>query len=144
KPWHQDRMAAARAWELTRGKGVTVGVIDSGVQGDVPQLAGQVLPGFDVVNGRGNGRGTGDADCSGHGTFVAGIIAARQVPGIGFTGVAPEARILPIRQSNGTDDGTAGGMARAIRLAVAAGAKVINISSASFFDSPDLRAAVEQ
>jgi len=139
KPWHQDRMAAVRAWDLTRGKGVTVAVIDSGVQRDVPQLAGQVLPGFDVVNGR----GTGDTDCSGHGTFVAGIIAARQVPGIGFTGVAPAVKILPIRQSNEANDGTAGGMAKAIRLAVDAGATVVNISSSSFFDSPELRAAAE-
>ncbi|MEN3356725.1 MAG: rane-anchored mycosin [Mycobacteriales bacterium] len=139
KPWTQDRLTPARAWDLTTGKGVIVAVIDSGVQATAPQLLGQVLPGFDVVTGSGGG----DTDCAGHGTFVAGIIAARPVPGIGFTGVAPGVKILPIRQSVAAKDGTASGMARAIRLAVNAGARVINVSSSSFFDSAGLRAAVD-
>lgn len=138
KPWTQDRLTPVRAWELSTGKGVTVAVIDSGVQATAPQLAGQVLPGFDVVGDTGRG----DSDCAGHGTFVAGIIAARPMPGVGFTGIAPGVKILPIRQSIASKDGTASGMAKAIRLAVAAGATVINVSSSSFFDSADLRAAV--
>jgi membrane-anchored mycosin MYCP len=138
KPWTQDRLTPARAWQLSTGEGVTVAVIDSGVQATAPQLAGQVLPGFDVVGNTGRG----DSDCAGHGTFVAGIIAARSMPGIGFTGVAPGVKILPIRQAVASKDGTASGMAQAIRIAVRAGASVINVSSSSFFDSADLRDAV--
>ena len=138
KPWTQDRLTPSRAWDLSTGKGVIVAVIDSGVQATAPQLAGKVLPGFDVVTNTGRG----DTDCAGHGTFVAGIIAAQPMPGVGFTGVAPGVRILPIRQSVAAKDGTANGMAQAIRLAVDAGARVINISSSSFFDSTALRSAV--
>lgn len=141
QPWAQKRLALQRAWQLSLGKGVIVGVVDSGVDGKVPQLAGRVRPGQDVVTGA-NG-GNADDDCLGHGTMVAGIIAAAELDGTGFAGVAPEATILPIRQANGNDDGTASSMARGIRAAVDAGAKVINISASSFFPSEDLRSAVE-
>jgi membrane-anchored mycosin MYCP len=139
KPAAQLRLAPERAWDLTQGSGVTVAVVDTGVQASAPQLAGRVRAGFDVVNRS----GPGNTDCNGHGTFVAGIIAAQPVKGVGFAGVAPGASILPIRQSNTDTDGTAGGLATAIRLAVEAGARVVNVSSSSFFDSADLRAAVD-
>lgn len=138
-PWAQERLAPGRAWDLTRGAGITVAVIDSGVDASVPQLAGRVLPGMDIL--RQNGRG--DTDCAGHGTFVAGIIAGRPMPGLGFAGVAPEARILPVRQFDVDIDGSVDGLAASIVAAVDAGAKVINISSSAFRDSPVLRGAVE-
>ncbi|MER5767840.1 type VII secretion-associated serine protease mycosin [Streptomyces sp. NPDC001985] len=123
-PWSQARLDPQRAWDLTQGEGQTVAVVDSGVDGTVPQLAGGVLRGADVVGDSGRG----DTDCVGHGTFVAGIIAARPVAELRFAGVAPGARILPVRQTTDGADGTADGMARAIRRAVDAGAGVINVS----------------
>ncbi|MER6913306.1 type VII secretion-associated serine protease mycosin [Streptomyces sp. NPDC000594] len=123
-PWSQARLEPQRVWDITRGAGQTVAVVDSGVDGGVPQLAGRVLRGLDVVVGGGRG----DTDCVGHGTFVAGLIAARPVRGLRFAGVAPDARILPVRQTTDGEDGTANGMARAIRAAVDAGAGVVNVS----------------
>src|SRR4051794_13069017 len=81
-PWTQHRMDPQRVWPLTKGQGVTVAVIDTGVDAMVPQLAGHVLPGVDVVNGV----GTANNDCYGHGTFVAGIIASQPAAGTGVTG----------------------------------------------------------
>jgi type VII secretion-associated serine protease mycosin len=138
-PWAQRRLAAARVWELTTGKGVVVGVIDTGVDPKVPQLAGHVLPGVDVVNGQ----GTADSDCFGHGTFVAGIIAAQPHAGTGMAGLAPGATILPVRQANSSSDGTASGLAKSIRAAVDGGAKVINMSASAFFPNEELRTAVQ-
>jgi membrane-anchored mycosin MYCP len=139
-PWTLQRLAPQRVWPLTRGAGVVVAVIDSGVDGSVPQLRGRVLPGLDVLHG---GGAPADTDCYGHGTFVAGIIAAAQVPGIGFAGIAPDATILPIRQSSGPQDGTAGGIAAGIRAAVDGGARVINMSVSSTAPTHALQAAVE-
>src|SRR5439155_23371698 len=121
-PWTIQRLGVSRAWELTKGDGVTVAVIDTGVDASVPQLSGHVLPGTDVVNGG----GAANNDCLGHGTFVAGIIAAQPKQGTGVVGVAPGVNILPIRQANNASDGTAAGLARSIRLAADAGAKVAN------------------
>jgi type VII secretion-associated serine protease mycosin len=110
---------------LTRGAGVVVGVVDTGVEGSHPMLAGKVLPGLDVVNGAGRA----DSDCVGHGTFVAGIIAGLVIDGIGFSGVAPEAMIFPVRQADvAPRNGTIRTLADSIRAAVDAGARVINVS----------------
>jgi type VII secretion-associated serine protease mycosin len=118
---------------------VVVGVIDTGVDRTVPQLAGRVLQGVDVVNG---GR-RADDDCFGHGTFVAGVIGAAKQPGVGLAGVAPAVRVFPVRQANNSSDGTALGMAQGIVAAAEAGAKVINISASSFFPTAQLQAAVD-
>jgi membrane-anchored mycosin MYCP len=138
-PWAQRRLGAARVWELTTGRGVVVGVIDTGVDATVPQLAGRVLPGTDIVNGQSRA----DSDCFGHGTFVAGIIGAQPRAGTGMAGLAPGATILPVRQANSSSDGTASGLARSIRAAVDGGAKVINMSASAFFPNDELRAAVQ-
>jgi membrane-anchored mycosin MYCP len=138
-PWPQRRLALDRVWELTTGTGVVVGVVDTGVDASVPQLRGRVLSGIDVVNGRGRA----DSDCYGHGTFVAGIIAAERRAGTGFAGVAPGATILPVRQATGPSDGSSAGLARSIRAAVDGGARVINVSASAFFPNGELRAAVD-
>lgn len=137
-PWTHERLAPQRVWPLTNGAGVIVAVIDTGVDAAVPQLAGHVLAGVDVVNGG----GTANQDCYGHGTFVAGLIAAQPLPGSGVVGIAPGVQILPIRQANNVNDGSAATLAASIRAAVRGGAKVINISASSFVPSADVRAAV--
>ena len=85
------RVAPQHAWADSRGAGVMVAVVDSGVDATVPQL-GRVMTGEDVIDG--NGRG--NTDCLGSGTAMAGIIAA--TPGsAGAAGVAPDATIMPVR-----------------------------------------------
>lgn len=141
-PWAQQQLGPGRVWELTKGAGVTVAVLDSGVSANAPALAGAVLPGSDVIAG-----GQANSDCTGHGTFVAGVIAARPVPGVGFAGMAPNATVLPIRVVSSNDlqaQTTADTLAAAIRAAVDAGASVVDISVEAAEDSPALQAAVRQ
>ncbi|WP_244180269.1 type VII secretion-associated serine protease mycosin [Amycolatopsis pretoriensis] len=144
-PWAQQQLAPERAWPLTKGRGITVAVVDTGVDGHIPQLAGRVQPGLDITT---NFRSRADDDCYGHGTFLAGIIAASSAPGTGFAGVAPEVSILPIRCATGTArEGvgalTPAAMALGIREAVDSGAQVINMSASTTTADAALAAAVQ-
>lgn len=138
-PWPQQQLGFSRVWQVTRGAGVTVAVVDTGVDGQQPFLRGAVLPGIDVINGS----GAADTDCDGHGTFVAGLIAGRQRTGFGFAGVAPGATILPVRQANSTSDGTAHTLAAGIVAAVNAHAQVINVSIVTAAPTQELTDAVK-
>lgn len=154
-PWSQQRLRFTDAWRFTRGAGQTIAVIDTGVSRH-PRLAGRLVDGGDFVGAAG-----GLVDCDGHGTLVAGIIAAAPDPSTGFVGVAPDARVLSIRQSSATVSTTApdgsttngGGnvdtLAEAVLRATSLGATVINISEAACVPAGDagrglagLRAAV--
>ena len=104
---------------------MTVAVVDSGTDSNHPDLKGAVLPGRNMLTGR-----PGQVDGCGHGTEVAGIIAARRGNGVGVAGIAPSARILPLKVGDCLDVDTAAVVA-SIRLAVASGAKVVNLSHAA-------------
>lgn len=111
-------------WPATKGDGVTVAVIDTGVQANVPDLRGVVLRGQDAENGGGDGRTDLDREeLGGHGTAMASLIAA-QGQGTGMVGVAPQAKILPI-----VGQSTAA-YAKGIRFAADQGAQVVNLSQA--------------
>ncbi|KOV59879.1 type VII secretion-associated serine protease mycosin [Streptomyces sp. MMG1121] len=137
RPWALQRVNLDELWAVSTGKHVQVAVIDTGVDVKNPQLAKAVnaakgenlLPSKNAKGekiDRGNNSGT--TDTVGHGTRVAGIIAARPATGTGFVGLAPDATIIPIKQNDADGDGTADTLARAIRQAVDKGADVINIS----------------
>ncbi|MFG1891768.1 type VII secretion-associated serine protease mycosin [Micromonospora sp. NPDC049051] len=139
--WQLDLLQARTAWRSSTGKGVTVAVIDSGVDADHPDLAGQVLPGLDLVAPDG---AAGDPDPVGHGTTVAGLIAGRNDDERGAVGLAPDARILPVRvldAENRYDDALI--VAKGVRWAVDNGARVINLSLGGSGDSPALAAALD-
>lgn len=138
EPEAQQALDLDRAWEFSRGAGQLIAVIDTGVARH-PRLPG-LIAGGDYV-----GRSDGTEDCDAHGTVVAGLIAASQVPGQGFAGVAPDARIMSIRQNSSKyqiagrsreqrpEDppegyGPIDTLASAIRRAADRGASVINIS----------------
>jgi membrane-anchored mycosin MYCP len=138
-PAAQRSLDLDSAWRFSKGEGQLVAVVDTGVARH-PRLPGLIAGGDFVAN-----VGDGTEDCDGHGTFVAGLIAASQVDGQGFSGVAPEARILTIRQTSkmyqkegrarerNPEDlpegyGNLPTMASAVRRAADAGASVINIS----------------
>lgn len=123
--WQLDWLDATGAWQHAEGAGVTVAVLDSGVDADHPDLDGQVLPGVDLVDGQSDGR----TDPVGHGTTVAALIAGRNDDGRGVAGLAPQAKILPVRVLDGEnryDD--AATVARGVRWAVDNGARVVNLS----------------
>lgn len=122
------------AWQTTRGAGVKVAVIDTGVDGSVPDLAGAVGAGTDASGvGAANGqKPLGDGDAANHGTWVASLLAGRGTgDGNGVLGAAPEATILPASVALGKAMGPIGSddqIAQAIRWAVDNGATVINMS----------------
>ncbi|MEV1142637.1 type VII secretion-associated serine protease mycosin [Micromonospora sp. NPDC049799] len=138
--WQLDELRAETAWRTSTGRGVVVAVIDSGVDADHPDLAGQVLPGVDLVTPDGDAAG----DPVGHGTTVAGLIAGRNDDKRGVVGLAPDARILPVRvldAENRYDDALI--VAKGVRWAVDHGARVINLSLGGSSDSPALAAALD-
>ncbi|GIJ21861.1 hypothetical protein Vlu01_24850 [Micromonospora lutea] len=138
--WQLDKLGARTAWRTSTGRGVVVAVIDSGVDGSHPDLTGQVLPGLDLVAPS----GATEPDPVGHGTTVAGLIAGRNDDRRGVVGLAPDARILPVRvldAENRYDDALI--VAKGVRWAVDNGAKVINLSLGGNGDSAALAAAID-
>jgi len=131
-PWH------LRLWDLSTlppgvtGKNIKVAVMDSGVDPNHPQLQGKVVASVDKLHGVST-----PEDCNGHGTGVAGLIAARVRNNVPFRGIAPDALILSARVSEnaqGNEDNTppisVQAMAETVEQVVEAGAKVINMSFA--------------
>ncbi|HEY9856444.1 MAG TPA: S8 family peptidase [Stenomitos sp.] len=109
--WYLDRVGAPEAWNTSKGSGVVVAVLDTGVDFTHPDLAGQ------VINGP-NYAGSGDPkDSFGHGTHVAGIIAAKGDNGIGISGVAPAAKVLNIEVLGADGSGSIFGIAKGIKYA---------------------------
>jgi type VII secretion-associated serine protease mycosin len=158
RPWSLQRVLLDELWSQSKGKGVRVAVIDTGVDVKNPQLTAAV----DAKSGRNllpkglkdedgdpieRGKENGTTDTVGHGTKVAGIIAARPAEGTGFVGLAPEATIIPIQQNDAEGHGTTDTLAAAIRYAIQAKAGVINISqdtSNAMKPSSDLERAIDE
>ncbi len=123
--WALPHIKAPAAWQITTGStDVTVAVIDSGIDPTHPEFAGRLLPGYDFI------RNTSTLnDPCGHGTHVAGIIAASGDNGEGIAGVDWQAKILPLRVLNDHCSGSVADIARALVYAVDHhGAQVINLS----------------
>ncbi|MEU1274521.1 type VII secretion-associated serine protease mycosin [Streptomyces sp. NPDC005799] len=134
--WGLDAMHTQQAWRTTKGRGITVAVLDTGVEADHPDLVGNVLPAKDMI---GFGAERGNRNWARHGTAMAGIIAGHgHGPGDsdGVMGIAPEAKILPVRVI--LEDGDSArpqarstrgnALAEGIRWAADHGADVINLS----------------
>ena len=125
--WDLTKMNVAAANAKTTGSGVVVAVIDTGVDASHPDLAGQVLAGDDLVAGT-----TGvSSDPNGHGTHVAGTIAALTGNGVGVASVAPGVKILPVRVLDANGSGYMSDAATGIIWAADHGANVINMSLGS-------------
>jgi len=122
------------------GSGVVVAVIDTGVVATHPDLAGKVLPGYDVYDNKNDGR----FDPNGHGTHVAGIIASTAGNSIGVAGLAPAVKILPVRVLDKTGYGDDTLVAKGVLWAVLNGAHVINLSLGGPDRDPLLAEAIDQ
>jgi thermitase len=122
--WGLSQIGAPAAWHVSTGsKPVVVAVIDSGVDPNQPDLQGALVPGADFADGTGS-----TADQYGHGTMVAGVIAARPDNGIGGAGICWTCVVMPIKVLGADGTGTSVAIAQGIRYAADHGANVISMS----------------
>ena len=148
--WHLNAMDADEMWKVSKGEGVTVAVIDTGVNSSISDLKGQVLPGKDFTGLPGGPL----EDYGDHGTMMAALVAATGKAGTakGTYGLAPDAKILPLRMDDENEDAAnaaeadrqfASTLAAAIRYAANSEAKVLNISMATESRSTEVQKAVD-
>ena len=138
KKWDLTMIDAQSAWNAGyMGEGIIVGVIDSGVQADHPDLAENLLPAACFLEGA-----DASTDTVGHGTFVSGMISAG-INGIGTIGVSPKAKIQPLKCFDAGVKTTVSMMVPAIYAAVDEyGCQVLNMSLGTTTDSQTLKNAV--
>ncbi|WP_425413001.1 S8 family serine peptidase [Micromonospora nigra] len=123
--WHLQFLKLAQAHQISRGEGVVVALPDTGVDAH-PDLRLNLLPGANFLPGDAK---EGMKDPNGHGTAMAGLIGAHGQPDeTGALGIAPKARIIPLKTSTATNEGNADRLAIAIEYAIAAGADVVSVS----------------
>lgn len=130
-PWSQRMLAPETIWPVTRGAGVLVAVLDTGVSASAPALRGAV-----------QAKGGAGTDCYGRGTALAGIVAARPTDGTGFAGMAPAATVLPVRVIDSDGKVTADRLAAALRAATSAHARIILVGTGVPSPTPALTSAV--
>src|SRR5258705_10697601 len=130
KQWSLAKIGVADAWAHTTGRGVRVGIVDTGVDLNHEDLAGKVVEGTSCVGAAGDPakcKGSPQDD-QGHGTHVAGIIAASKDNGIGIAGVAPDAQLVVAKALNAAGEGSEEDINAGIKWVVDHGAKVVNLS----------------
>jgi subtilisin family serine protease len=126
RQWALSQIGAPQAWTRSTGGGVTIGIVDTGVDLGHPDLAGKVVVSADCV-GHPCVAGGGQ-DTHGHGTIVSGIAAAVTSNGKGVAGVAPDARLAVAKVLNSTGEGRVEDINNGIRWVVDNGARVVNLS----------------
>ncbi|HEY9842088.1 MAG TPA: S8 family serine peptidase [Candidatus Obscuribacterales bacterium] len=129
KEWHMQRVRALEAWSQVQGQGnkdLIVAVVDTGVDYNHPDLVGNVIKGKDFTGE--DPAGLDPIDSFGHGTHVAGIIAAHANNQIGVAGVAPNVKILAVKVLSAKGGGSLFAIAGGIKFSVDAGAKIVNLS----------------
>jgi subtilisin family serine protease len=125
--WAFQNIRLPQAHAVSKGRGIKVAVVDSGVFVGHPHLAGKILPGRNTI-----AYNSDVTDETGHGTFVAGIIGL----------VAPEAKIIPVKVLGADNRGSIGATAAGIRWAADSGAHIINVSLGTYYRSWELDEAV--
>jgi len=137
--WQSDRLEYEDVHKIATGKGIIIAIIDSGVDGNHPDLQGQVLKGIDLIDRKLDG----NFDPNGHGTHIAGIIAGKKND-FGVTGLAYDSKILPIRVLDQFGEGNDADIAFGILWAEQNGADVINLSLGGIKEDPLLRDAIAE
>ena len=130
KQWSLAKIGAPEAWAHTTGQGVRVGIVDTGVDLTHEDLVGRVVDSTSCVGAAGDqSKCNGSAqDDQGHGTHVAGIIAANKDNNIGIAGVAPDAQLVVAKALNAAGEGNEDDINAGIKWVVDHGAKVVNLS----------------
>lgn len=136
--WSLRKIEAPLAWDISAGSPeVIVAVVDSGVATDHPDLKDKLVPGYNFVANSEN-----VSDDLGHGTFVAGVIAAGTDNSIGIASVSFRTRIMPVKVLNSKGYAKYSDVAKGIIYAADHGAKVINLSLGGYASSYSLQSAV--
>jgi type VII secretion-associated serine protease mycosin len=138
RQWDLAKIDAPGAWTRSTGSGAVVAVVDTGVDGSHPDLAGQVLTGYDEI-GQAEG---GNTDPNGHGTHVAGTIAALTGNDVGVSSIAPDVKILPVRVLRADGGGYMSDAANGVVYAADHGADVVNLSIGASEDDFSMSSAV--
>ena len=136
--WHLGKINASTAWDTAQGSGVTVAILDSGVNGAHPDLASRMVPGWNVIDGNSD-----TSDVNGHGTMVAGTAVASLNNGAGVAGTAGAARLMPVRISDANAYAYWSNVATGLYWAADNGAKVANISYSGAATSASVMAAAD-
>lgn len=137
--WHMTRIGMEQAWDISTGAGVIVAVCDSGVRQSLEDLAGtNFMPGYDFINDDND-----PDDDHGHGSHVCGTIAQTTNNGIGVTGVAYNATIMPVKVLNKNNFGSWDAIANGITYAADNGAAIMNVSIGGTSHSDTLQNAVD-
>ena len=137
--WHINKIGAATAWDSVQGSGVTIAILDSGMDAAHPDLAGNAVAGYNSYDNN-----TNTADVCGHGTKAAGSAAAAANNAVGVAGVANKARIMPVRiayNNSGSCYAYFSTMASGVTWAADHGARVVNISYANVPTSSAVQSA---
>jgi len=121
--WHLTTIGAPTAWTYSTGAGITIAILDTGVDGTHPDLAAKMVPGWNFYSNNSDTR-----DVNGHGTTVAGAAAAATNNSIGVASVAGGAKIMPIRVADATAHTLGSTVAQGVIYAADHGARVVNLS----------------
>ncbi|MCC6454002.1 MAG: S8 family serine peptidase [Caldilineaceae bacterium] len=135
--WALDKIGADVAWEFSTGQTITVAVLDSGIDHKHPEFVGRVVPGYNFVD-----KNTDTTDLCGHGTHVAGIIAAEANNAVGVAGVAHQAAIMPLKVIGDNCMGSYSRLMQAITYAVDHGVRILSITSGGAYDHSGLHDAL--
>lgn len=136
--WHHGKIGSAAAWDLSQGEGVTIAVLDTGVDGAHPELTSRMLPGWNFYDNNSN-----TSDSYGHGTAVAGTLAAATNNGLGVAALAGQAKIMPLRISDPNGWAYASTVAQALTFAAENGARVANISFDGMANNTTVQSAAQ-
>lgn len=138
--WHLGKIGAPAAWDSTQGSGVTIAILDTGVNAAHPDLKDRLVPGYNVYNNN-----TDTSDLCGHGTAVAGTAAASTNNALGVAGVAGAARIMPVRiaykDASGGCPAYFSTIASGITWAADNGARIANVSYVGIAGSSAVKSA---
>ena len=136
--WHLPKIGAPSAWDSSTGSGITVAILDTGVDGAHPDLAGQMVSGWNFYDNNSN-----TSDVYGHGTYVAGTVAAVSNNGAGVASVAGQSKIMPMRISDPAGYAYFSTGIQALIYATDHGARVANISYSGFAGSSSVYNAAQ-
>lgn len=136
--WHLQKIGALGAWDTTLGGGITIAILDTGVDGTHPDLMANMVPGWNAFNNN-----TNTADFMGHGTAVAGAAAAVSNNGIGVASVAGQAKLMPIVVTDSSGGAFYSVIAQGITYAADHGARVASCSFSGLVPSSAIQSAAQ-